>query len=254
MGMCIFLQLILLLIGKMVGGKMTFFHKGRKRSKVQKVVVVKPKRKRRGPKITNRLLSNKPITVKMRYVDLITLDPGAGAIVSYVYRANSIFKPDFANTGHQPLTRDQWALLYNSYRVLKSTVKVTPLATTISNVVSAVYGVMIKDTTTLTYASAQAIIEDPRNRNKWGITGFNTLQSSKTNKSVFHKWSNRRLDLESRDNTVDQGSNPTDNTQFAEYFHIYMDSVGAGDAGAATYQVEIDYTVELSSPVHLTQS
>lgn len=224
------------------------------RRKVQKVVVVKPKRKRKGPKITNRLLSNKPITVKMRYVDLISLDPGAGAILSYVYRANSIFKPDFANTGHQPLTRDQWALLYNSYRVLKATIKVTPLSTSISNVVPAVYGVMIKDTTTLTYASAQAIIEDPRNRNRWGITGVLGLQHPRSNKSVFQKWTNRRLDKEARNNTVDQAANPTDNTQFAEYFHVYMDSVGAADAGAATYQVEIDYTVELSSPVHLTQS
>lgn len=79
----------------MVGGRMTLF---RKRSrKVQKVQIVKKKRKRKGPRIT-RMLKNKTVA-KLRYVDLISVDAGSAAIASHVYSANGIFDPDVTGTG-----------------------------------------------------------------------------------------------------------------------------------------------------------
>ncbi len=91
-----------------------------------KVTIVKKKRKRRGPKVTKGLMSKK-LTVKMTYADTITVDAGAAAITSHVYRAASIFDPDQTAAGHQPLNRDEYALFYNNYRVLTCKIKVTPI-------------------------------------------------------------------------------------------------------------------------------
>jgi len=222
----------------------------------QKVIIVKPKKKRRGPKITRSILSNKPVTVSMRYVDLIVLDPGAGAIVSDQFRCHDIFQPMVGGggTSHQPLTRDQWALSYNQFRVLKSKIKVTPVPLTISNTVPGMYGVCIRPTTTLGYASGQSIIEDPRNKNSWGLTAFNTLQHPRGNISVNRTYNVKTLEHEVRFDAHDQGSSITDNLANTRYFHVWYDSIGTPDAGSATFQIEMEYIVELSDPALVAQS
>lgn len=58
--------------------------------------------------------------VKMRYCDIVTLNPSAGGLAVYQFRANSIFDPDFTGLGHAPIGSDQWAQFYNHYVVLGS--------------------------------------------------------------------------------------------------------------------------------------
>lgn len=41
-----------------------------------------------------------------------------------LFRGNSIYDPDYTGSGHQQLFRDQYALLYNRYIVLSSSIKV----------------------------------------------------------------------------------------------------------------------------------
>jgi len=47
---------------------------------------------------------------------------GSVANNDYLWNLNSIFDPNRTGTGHQPLAHDQWALLYNRYRVDEATV------------------------------------------------------------------------------------------------------------------------------------
>lgn len=82
--------------------KMTVSRKHRRRrprtSRVQKVVVVKPTRKRRrGPRL-GALLSPKKM-VKLRYVDTVSINPGAAAVLPHFFSANGIFDPDETGTG-----------------------------------------------------------------------------------------------------------------------------------------------------------
>jgi len=69
--------------------------------------------------------------VRMEYADGLALSGGgiAGLNVN-VYRANSLFDPDFTGGGGQPLGRDQWAAFYRRYRVLACHVEWTPMADT----------------------------------------------------------------------------------------------------------------------------
>lgn len=60
---------------------------------------------------------------KLRYVDTVTLAPSTGAS-TYRFSANGMYDPDISGTGHQPLGFDQYMLLYDHYKVLKSKITV----------------------------------------------------------------------------------------------------------------------------------
>lgn len=61
---------------------------------------------------------------KLKYVD--TAAPAsAGGSVEFLIRANSAFDPYYAAGGHQPMGFDQYAGIYDSYRVLSMSYKLT---------------------------------------------------------------------------------------------------------------------------------
>lgn len=54
-----------------------------------------------------------------KYVDTFRITTTAGSLAYQSYRLNSLFDPDYTNTGHQPLGFDQVSSLYNQYKVLR---------------------------------------------------------------------------------------------------------------------------------------
>jgi len=68
-----------------------------------------------------------PAKVKkhLRYSTTFQLTCTAGAVASYVFRANDLFDPDFTSTGHQPMGFDQMMLSYNHFVVAAARIKVT---------------------------------------------------------------------------------------------------------------------------------
>lgn len=64
-------------------------------------------------------------TTTLKYCEMINLDVGiATTAVSYVYRANSLFDPNYTGTGHQPMGFDDLSRIYNKYSVIKAHMKV----------------------------------------------------------------------------------------------------------------------------------
>ncbi len=65
-------------------------------------------------------------TRTLTYCDSINLTPSAGLdVANYLFNANSIFKPDKDNTGHQPYGHDTLATMYNYYSVKSAVMDVT---------------------------------------------------------------------------------------------------------------------------------
>ena len=56
------------------------------------------------------------IRTRLIYSDAVRLTAAAGT-QNYLFRLNSLFDPDLTGTGHQPQFFDQYATLYNNYRV-----------------------------------------------------------------------------------------------------------------------------------------
>ncbi len=64
------------------------------------------------------------MSVTLKYIDYTYINPGLGSVGYAVFRANSLYDPDFTGVGHQPLGFDQLAVLYNHYVVNSARIKV----------------------------------------------------------------------------------------------------------------------------------
>jgi len=65
------------------------------------------------------------ITKRLRYSTNFLLATTAGAVATYVFRANDLFDPDFTGTGHQPMGFDQLMVFYNHFCVTRAKLIVT---------------------------------------------------------------------------------------------------------------------------------
>lgn len=63
--------------------------------------------------------------VKLRYTDLVELQSASVSGADYVYRGSSVFDPDFTGTGSQPANFDDFAFIYDRYRVHGSTISIS---------------------------------------------------------------------------------------------------------------------------------
>ena len=57
------------------------------------------------------------------------MNPGAGDVATYNFRANSVFDPDVEVGGNQPPGFDQWGVFFNKYTVVSSRAKLEVLPT-----------------------------------------------------------------------------------------------------------------------------
>lgn len=220
---------------------------------VTPVTIVKRRRKRRGPKVT-KLLKNKT-TAHLRYVDTVSVDAGSAAIASHVYSANGLFDPDVTGTGHQPLMYDEYKLLYGMYRVISSKIKVTPVPTSNTSSVPALYGVFTEFDATLGYSLGTSIIEDQRNKGSWGLfsstTGDRNPHMRQSKRASFN--AKRMLSPEGADNATAVSTN-TATAGFDAFYQIWASSIAGNDPGNVTFIVQIDYIVEFTEPVLVTPS
>jgi len=63
---------------------------------------------------------------KHKYVEFITVPAGAvGSTDNYAFATSSLYDPNYTGAGHQPMFRDEMALLYKHYCVIASYIKIT---------------------------------------------------------------------------------------------------------------------------------
>ncbi len=227
------------------------------KQKIQKVQIVKAKRKRkRGPKI-GALLKPK-LMVKLRYVDTITIDPGAAAIGIHVFRANSIFDPDLTGTGHQPLLHDTYATLYDRYRVVSSKIKVRPVPVSATVVVPGFWGVFGDEDAAVDYTLATAVLEDSSRTGgqvRIEIGGAAVMQGdSPLTRPLIARFSGKK-DL-APDGMLDStafGASPAD-AETTYKFIVWAGSILGNNVGAVNFLVEMEFVCELTDPINVTQS
>ena len=76
------------------------------------------------------------VRLLMSYATTVNMTSTVGALATYVMTGNGLFDPDVTGSGLQPLGFDQWATLYQRYRVIASNIEVcfaTPAATNNAN-------------------------------------------------------------------------------------------------------------------------
>lgn len=67
--------------------------------------------------------------VQLKYVERVTVGATTGGIIGGTadFTINGLFDPNITGVGHQPMGFDQWAALYNMYKVYQIDIKIRPM-------------------------------------------------------------------------------------------------------------------------------
>lgn len=163
----------------------------------------------------------------------------AGTIESYLFRANSIFDPNFTGIGHQPIGHDQWKNFYRRYKVTDSTIVVTPLKTDDTEL--GIIGITQEPTAAVS-VDFDSILEQKSVRllNMKNCTAPNVQMS----------WNKNIMDPDIDGQSAVFGANPSSTS----YFRVFLRSARANTLSTCTVLCSLTYNCELSEPEDLAQS
>lgn len=182
--------------------------------------------------------------VKLRYVDQIEIDPAISVVATHLFRANSIFDPDYTGIGHQPLGHDQWINFYDHYNVIGSKITVNFMTTGTDPTLDAlVCGVLLKDSSG-SITSPTTIMEQSNSGYKV-VTNANANQGVTVRKGYSAKKFFDLKDVKDNRNLVGAsfGANPTEDA----YFHVYAAPISVGiNPGKVRCTVTIEYICQFT--------
>lgn len=193
---------------------------------------------------------------RLKYVQQISLNPAVGGVTSHVFRANSLFDPDFTGVGHQPLGFDQMMLWFNHYNVLKSTIKVQHLSenprSTIASQDPCQFGIMLTADGGQTgrAANVEHLIEQ---RAQQGAVKYGGVYQNSNDSTAYGTFNHRKFFGQSWEQSIFRGSRIANPTEDA-YFEVWAASVNGNDPPTHTFLVTIEFYALLSEPVELPQS
>lgn len=139
---------------------------------------------------------------QLRYCETIAIDPALGQAGSYLFRANSIFDPNFTGTGHQPYGHDTLQEIYNHYCVDSATISVTP-----TDGIQGVWGVSVTDNQVVT-SGFDTVVEQQATSVSgptWNGAQMPTLKKSYNRHSSFPVY---------KDTSAFFGANPAEEAYF----------------------------------------
>lgn len=191
--------------------------------------------------------------VRLKYVEHVSLNPGAGLAAVQVFRANSLFDPNFTGVGHQPSNYDKVASIYDRYAVLGAKIKCYPVWTEVLNHVP---GTLIlhlsEDGTDLSTAHAAGgisnMLEQPRisrTIRHLGMANNYVKELPLVRTFSGKKFFGKKADLNADPYSADIGANPIEQA-FFECAYVSSDDVS--DPGALTFRFEIEYIAMMNEP------
>jgi len=209
------------------------------------------KGKSKGYKTNNNLRSLNPIAqryiCKMKYGEVISSALGGGTYGNATINLNSIFDPNRGGIGHQPYGHDTLATLYNRYRVISCSYRISAVASDNSNLQVAV----IPTNELIAPTSISEVRENPRA--KYVLQGngapLRMIQGKVFIPSLVGRTKSQYM--------ADDRYQATFGTSPNEAAILTMFAGPANEVGALIsvyFNVELEYTVECFDIKHLTQS
>lgn len=213
---------------------------------------LKRKPKRRFRKRKSKVLSNGPLSIKMktrmRYNECVSITPVTSQSAGYVFRCNSLMDPNATGVGHQPRGYDQLMTLYDHYTVIGA--KITARIFN-SSTQPATIGIAIKDEST-PYTDPEDYMESRvLTTRTLGARGAgeatNATLSMAVNPNKFLGISNPLASAFVRGGLA---VNPAEMC----YFHIFAYDPSGDTPGTISIDVTIDFTAVLTEPKQPTKS
>lgn len=185
------------------------------------------------------------VDVCLKYNELFTINAGSGTSALHLFRANSVFDPNFTGVGHQPLGFDEWAAVYGKYRVIKSSCKIMACMNGVSTTSQAIFGVR----TTSDSGTTTNITRNMEQTNcKWTM-----VTGSLEPKTLTCYWNIKSVASMSNEDNLNAAvtGNPVQEDYFQVFYHAIDDVI---DADALRCAAEIEYTVRFFEVKQLGQS
>lgn len=212
------------------------------------VVVKKPRRKYQIGRRIGYASGVPPLRrTSQLYCDVLGMTSTTGILQRYVFHANGIYDPDITGGGHQPMGRDNMALLYNHYVVESSSIEVEWLSATDASAPSTV-GVHLSPDSVASYSTTSAYEE----ANKGQFKLIADMNKSITTRSRYNAKSFFNIS-DIKDNYDRLGATTGANPGEGAYYHLMVQTAAAGTEGVY-FRVKIRYNVVWSEPLDITQS
>jgi len=191
------------------------------------------------------------ILTRHRYCQTFTMDGATGAAATYTLSLNGLYQPIVAS-GHQPMGFDQFAALYQNYKVVGA--KITATYTNLSNTTDTgnqYVGIQFHENSSYAPGYITQIAE--RGRCVYKLLGL--ANSGHDTQKCSMKWSLKKWygqnNVKGQDVAGTISSNPAQEC-YASIFSV-ADYDGQ-NPGACDVLVTIDYIVEWFTPLQMNQS
>lgn len=187
--------------------------------------------------------------VKLRYATLFNLSSVGGVLGTHVFRANSLYDPDYTGTGHQPMLFDELSAYFRHYVVLGSKIWVKWTKQDSISDDPCITGVHLDTNSTSGYTSADALIEARKGSSKmWtGKEAYPTTTSAKFSAKKFFSVTNVK------DNIDEMGALVSADPTKLAYYILWCQAFNTGTE-AFSLSVVIDYVAMFSDPKSIGQS
>jgi len=168
----------------------------------------------------------------LRYTEVINFNAGVASPVKHFFRGGSIRDPNYSGVGYQPYGHDQYAELYNHYRVLKSVCKITNTTAGANNIM----GLNLSDDVSGSNDFDNIRLVKPTKSLPLATTTVpHSLEMTYNSEAAFPG--------QSQNTTALFGNDPAEE----QYFCVWVEgSNPLADPAAVSIMVSIDYYVEMS--------
>ncbi len=169
---------------------------------------------------------------KLRYSQTLSLDPSGGLPAGNLFRCNSIFDPDYTGIGHQPYGHDTLQSIYNHYRVMNSTITMTPTNSNANT--NGIFGITLTDD-----FNVQGDYDTIR---ELKTTKMSTMLPSNGQATVKNFYSGKQVFGQDQQSTqAAYGNNPAEQ----QYFHCWSEgSSSAADPNSGDFLITITFEIE----------
>lgn len=225
-----------------------------KRSRSKSMLVKRSAKKRATPNSRIVIMRNPKYTapagveVVLKYFERNNLSSAIVGVDARIYRGASVYDPDFAGIGHQPLGFDQWASIYQRYRVISCKCIATyhPLADgdTVIPFINATE-------TSSVHGNPDTYIESP-----FSVWGAPINANGTSNKTLIMNIKTAQFEGDSgalydKDYTADVGGNPTRDW----FYHVGVMNANFADASVdCRLATCLEYTVRFYDRIDLQRS
>lgn len=189
--------------------------------------------------------------VKLRYCEENKIDAPSTGVGVQVYRATSLFDPNFTGTGLQPSNFDRWMANYDHYTVISAKITITPIFATFANPTPPGYlGVLVSDSGTRAASLTPMNLLEQKlvSSHKFAsqvTAGFPKVAQVSRAVSITKFFNiGKKAILASSEHRGSATSSPTDNA----FFEVFVASMVGNNPTNLNFLTEIEYVAILTEP------